>query len=91
MDVEWDASKSERNRIARDLPFTLAVKLFDGRFIEQVDSRHDYGETRLSAVGMAGSLILVCVYTGRGPVRRIISLRRALRRERNAYRAGEGG
>jgi len=91
MDFEWDAAKSERNRIARDLPFTVAIELFDGRFIEQVDSRHDYREIRLWAIGIAGGLILVCVYTDRGPVRRIISLRRAKRSERNAYRAGEGG
>ncbi len=91
MDFEWDETKSERNRIARDLPFALAIELFDGRFIEQVDSRHDYGETRLRAIGLAGGLIVICVYTDRGSVRRIISLRRAKRRERNAYRAGEGG
>ena len=91
MDFEWDEAKSERNHIARDLPFALAIELFDGRFIEQVDSRHDYGETRLRAISMASGLILACVYTDRGPVRRIISLRRAKRRERNAYRAGEGG
>ena len=58
MDFEWDEAKSERNRMARDLPFALAIELFDGRFIEQVDSRHDYGETRLLAIGMAGGLIL---------------------------------
>jgi uncharacterized DUF497 family protein len=40
---------------------------------------------------MAGGLTLICVYTDRGPVRRIISLRRAKWSERNAYRAGEGG
>lgn len=91
MDFEWDETKSERNRMVRDLPFALAIELFDGRFIEQVDGRHDYGETRLLAIGVAGGLILACVYTDRGPVRRIISLRRANRGERNAYRAGEGG
>jgi uncharacterized DUF497 family protein len=90
MDFEWDGAKSERNRITRDLPFELAIELFDGRSTDQVDNRHDYGETRLRAIGMAGGLILACVYTDRGAVRRIISLRRANRSERNAYRASEG-
>ncbi len=91
MDFEWDEAKSERNRVVRDLPFALAIKLFDGQTINLVDSRRDYGETRMQAVGMVGGLILLCVYTDRGTVRRIISLRRANRRERDAYRAGEGG
>jgi len=37
----------------RDLPFALAIELFDGRFIEQVVGRHDYGETCVRAIGMA--------------------------------------
>ena len=83
---EWDAAKSHRNRIERDLPFWLAVELFDGPVAEQVDDRHR-NEIRIRATGVVGDLILVCVYTDRGETRRIISLRRANRRERNAYRA----
>ncbi len=87
MDFEWDEAKSERNRVMRDLPFGLAIELFDGQTLDQTDSRHDYGEKRLRAIGLAGDLILVCIYTDRGAVHRIISVRRANRRERNAYRA----
>jgi uncharacterized DUF497 family protein len=35
--------------------------------------------------------ILACVYTDRAEMRRIISLRHANRRERDAYRAAEIG
>jgi uncharacterized DUF497 family protein len=45
------------------------------------------GETRIRAIGVAGNLTLHCVYTQRGEVRRIISLRYANRKERDAYRA----
>ena len=38
------------------------------------------------AIGMARGMILLCVYTDRGPVRRIISLRPANRKERDDYR-----
>ncbi|MEO9190943.1 MAG: BrnT family toxin [Acetobacteraceae bacterium] len=86
MEFEWDAAKSERNREERGLPFELAVELFEGPFNERTDSRHDYGETRMQVVGRVGGSILVCVYTDRGEVRRIISLRDANRRERNASR-----
>lgn len=84
MDFEWDQAKSERNRIERGLPFGLAVELFEGPVIERADNRRDYGEGRMQAIGRVGSVILLCVYTDRGEVRRVISLRDANRRERNA-------
>lgn len=87
MRFEWDAAKSERNRLTRDLPFELAALMFDGALLERPDTRQDYGEVRVQAIGVVGALVLHCVYTDRGNVRRIISLRRASRRERDAYRA----
>jgi uncharacterized DUF497 family protein len=44
--------------------------------------RTDYGETRLKALGQVGPDILVVIYTCRGDVVRIISARRANRKER---------
>lgn len=84
---EWDPSKSDRNRVERGLPFDLAIMLFDRPTLERPDSRLDYRELRTLAIGMIGSVFLVCVYTDRGLVRRIISLRPANRRERDVYRA----
>jgi uncharacterized DUF497 family protein len=91
MDFEWDETKSERNLIDRGLEFELAESLFEGRVIERRDDRRDYREVRIQAIGRVGGRILMCVYTDRGGVRRIISLRYANRRERDAYRAGAGG
>jgi uncharacterized DUF497 family protein len=87
MVFEWDHAKSERNRLERGLPFELASLLFDGPTLERIDDRRDYGEARVQAVGLVGGRTLFCVYAERGPVRRIISLRYANRRERDAYRA----
>jgi uncharacterized DUF497 family protein len=87
MDFEWDRAKSERNESERGLPFELAALLFDGPTIECADARRYYGETRIRAIGVAENLTLHCVYTQRGEVRRIISLRYANRKERDAYRA----
>ena len=84
---ELGCRESARNGRERDLPFELAVLLFDGPTLERVDDRQDYGEVRVQAIGMLGTVALHCVYTDREPVRRIISLRRASRRERDAYRA----
>ena len=87
MIFEWDGAKSARNARARRLPFEIAIALFDGPTIEEPDRRRDYDEPRMRAIGRVRGLIMVCVYTDRGEVRRIISLRLAKRRERDAYRA----
>ena len=91
MDFEWDRAKSQRNESERRLPFELAALLFDGPTIEFADERRHYGETRIRVIGVVGSITLHCVYTQRGEVRRIISLRYANRKERDAYRATHPG
>jgi uncharacterized DUF497 family protein len=87
MGFEWDRAKSERNQVERGLPFELAALLFEGPVIECVDDRRGYGETRIRAIGVVAGVTLHCVYTPRREVRRIISLRYANRKERDAYRA----
>jgi hypothetical protein len=87
MEFEWDQAKGDRNERERGLPFELAILLFDGPVIERVDARRGYGEIRVRAIGGVGESVLHCVYTQRGEVRRIISLRYANRKERDAYRA----
>ena len=91
MDFQWDRVKSERNERERGLPFELAALLFDGPTIERADEPRHYGETRIRAIGVVGNMTLHCVYTQRGEVRRIISLRYADRKERDAYRAAHPG
>lgn len=86
-DFEWDQRKSAWNALERGLPFDLAAVMFSGPTLERRDLRQDYREVRMLATGKAGSIILLCVYTDRGLVRRIISLRPANRRERDDYRA----
>jgi uncharacterized DUF497 family protein len=86
----WDPPKSYRNARERGLPFVVAMALFDGPTIEFDDSRRDYGERRIIVYGAVAGRIFVCVYTWRGtddgPLRWIISLRRANRSESHAYR-----
>ncbi len=82
----WDEAKSAVNAETRGLPFELAALLFDGPTLETVDSRKDYGETRTRALGRVGNVVLACVYADRAEARRIISLRHASRKERDAYR-----
>jgi len=86
MDFEWDDAKSARNAAERGLPFEVAMALFDGPTLEEPDRRRNYGELRIRAIGQVSGVILVCIYTDRGAVRRIISLRAAKEKERHAYR-----
>ncbi len=83
---EWDEAKSERNRRERGFGFEVAIDLFEGAVLEFDDTRRDYGERRIIAIGELAGSILAVVYTWRGGTRRIISARIANRRERDAYR-----
>jgi uncharacterized DUF497 family protein len=91
MIFEWDPAKSAKNMRERGLPFEVGVAVFDNPTIESPDTRHNYGETRIKAVGIVRGIVLVCVYNDRDETRRIISLRVANRKERNAYRAAYPG
>jgi uncharacterized protein len=86
MIFEWDEAKSRRNATERSLPFDLAMALFDGPTLEAVDARRAYGELRIKAIGRVSDIHLVCVFTDRGEVRRVISLRLANKKERDAHR-----
>lgn len=86
MVFEWDAAKSARNARERHLPFEIGMALFDGPTLEMPDRRRDYGEHRIKAIGKVRDTVLICIYTDRGDNRRIISLRAANGKERDAYR-----
>jgi len=85
----WDARKSARNPRERGFDFEFATLIFDGPTLERHDTRRDYGEQRIIAIGLAQGFALTVVYSDRaeagGVVRRIISARMSNRRERQAY------
>lgn len=88
MQFEWDEAKSDWTAEHRGFGFNLAILIFDGSTIERTDTRRDYGEDRIVAIGQADDLILTVTYTDRGDVRRIISARVANRKERALWRSG---
>jgi uncharacterized protein len=85
MDYEYDDDKSERTFRDPRIDFDFAARVFDGDCIEYEDRRRDYGETRLVVIGPVEGRLFTVVYTWRNGRRRIISARRASRRERRAY------
>ena len=89
MELEFDDAKNRRNLRQRGLGFERARELLEGNPIVVEDSRREYSEQRLIAYGMIEDRLHVCVFTMRGRVFRIISLRRANRREIDAHRKND--
>lgn len=88
---EWDALKAATNAAKHGVSFDEAATVFaDANAMDGQDLRHSKGETRFLRLGRsAPGRILMVAYTLRGPTYgetiRIISARRASRRERDAY------
>ena len=84
---EWDDRKRRATLAAHGRPdFMVAIRLFDGPVLEARDGRKDYGEERWRAIGEVDGRCLVVVYTRRGGNRRIISARRANRKEAASFK-----
>jgi len=87
VEFEWDPTKSAATAQSRGIDFVRAAEIFTGRLVEWIDDRQPYGEARVRAVGMSAGELLHVVYTRRGSVIRIISARRANRKERAQWHA----
>jgi uncharacterized DUF497 family protein len=87
MEFEWDEDKHHRNCSERGFGFDFAALIFAGPVIEKRDHRRDYGELRILALGEAEGVVLAVIYTDREDVRRIISARRASKKERAEWQS----
>jgi uncharacterized DUF497 family protein len=85
MDYEWDEAKRRANLEKHEVDFFLAEKFDWESAIDVVDDRKNYGESRRVALGSVDSRLYVLIYTKRGQLCRIISLRKANTRERKYY------
>lgn len=91
MEFEWDDGKNALNKQNHKLDFADAVHIFlDNSRIEREDTRNNYGERRFQTFGMTEFGVLVVVYTLRDSnnVIRLISARKANKREKKAYDLG---
>lgn len=90
MTFDWDPAKSDDNFARRGFDFAFASLIFAGTYVEADDTRQDYGEHRVIALGLADGIPLTVVFTDRvtadgSIVRRIISARLSSRKERRRY------
>ena len=83
MNFEWDENKRAKNISSHDLDFVDAWQIFDAPMLVDIDNREDYGETRYFGVGFLKNFVVTLVFTELDEQKiRIISLRRALKYER---------
>lgn len=90
MRFEWDNNKADSNALKHGITFEEAVTVFaDPYLLFTEDSRHSQREEREWAIGEAenGSVVVV-VFTMRGERIRIISARKATKRECQRYESG---
>lgn len=83
--IEFDAAKSAENVRRRGIGFERFAEMDLEGAISVEDTRRDYGERRLRVLGYIGRRLHAAVITPRGDKIRVISLRRANRREEQAY------
>ena len=89
MRFEWDARKADANLAKHGVSFE-SVREFDwSQAIIRRDDRRDYGEVRWIALAPIRNRIHVLVFTLRSGRVRVISLRKANRREQNAWKQAQ--
>lgn len=85
IEFEWDEDKRLRNVQKHGIDFVDCTRVFGGYTITTEDTRQDYGERRFVTFGLAKGRVVSVVHTETGRKIRIISARKATRREEKAY------
>jgi uncharacterized DUF497 family protein len=85
VNLEFDQDKRDKTLKERELDFARAAEVFAGIHFTGQDTRVDYAEDRFMTVGWLDARLIVLVWTPRGEVRRIISMRKANDREKALY------
>lgn len=81
MNFEWDENKRIENLKKHGVDFVVAYKLWNSKMIFQEDARIDYGERRWVGMGLLNERVMIIVFTKRFKTFRIISFRKANKRE----------
>lgn len=86
MDIEWDGFKSEQNEKKHGINFIRALEIWRGYYFE-VDgiARSVDGEERGATIGLVGGEVYTAIWTRRTSCLRLISVRRARKREKEVF------
>jgi uncharacterized DUF497 family protein len=85
MRIEFDPAKDAANQTKHGVSLSMAGDLDWEAALVWVDERFEYRETRMIALAPKTEVLYYVAFVDRGEVRRVISLRRANRREVKHY------
>ena len=85
MRIEFDPAKDAANMAKHGVSLALAAELEWEAALVWIDDRFEYAEMRVIALAPKARILYYVAFVDRGEVRRIISLRRANRREVKHY------
>ena len=90
MRIIWDQNKNQSNKVKHKVSFEIASLVFEDPFHLSILERIENGEERWQTMGMVGSVVVLLVahtfIEGESEeVVRIISARKATRKERQKY------
>lgn len=85
---DWDESNEAVHVAKHGIPFDVAVGVFlDDNRLEEADTRKPYDPPRFNTVGIVDGVCMNVTFAVVAEVARIISARRASRKERKRYGA----
>jgi uncharacterized protein len=85
MHIEFDPAKDVANQTKHGISLSVAGELDWETALVWIDDRFEYGETRMIALAPKAEILYYAAFVDRGEARRVISLRRANRREVKHY------
>ena len=87
MEFEWDEDKRMINILKHNIDFIDVIPIFDDpKRLNIIDNRKEYGEIRIRTIGQVQQeLVIVVIHTDRNGKVRIISARRANKKEKEQY------
>lgn len=85
MNYQWDDTKCSKNVVSHKIHFSVVFKFNWGSAFVVQDERFDYKEKRFKALGLIENRLHVLVFTIRDQEIRVISIRKANKREISHY------
>ncbi len=87
---EWDEAKGKINQLKHGISFEVAMLVFADPYALVEQDRIESGERRWQTIGLVGGIVLLLVAhavreEGKDEIIRLISARRANRKERMRY------
>jgi uncharacterized protein len=86
MEFQFDPDKRKKNLAKHKMDFVVGMRLIaSSQKMVKLDNRQDYGEERFQAIGEVDGIFVITAFTMRDQAFRIISVRKAHKKEIKLY------